>query len=170
MLLLRCDHGKSFFLYTINTLTVLLLNLILSKLEILKSILLSFLRHWPWHRPHCASFNCFADLVRKIDFGMCLQFRINLRIINISWLLNVKKWQKFIIFKMLYKCHLKKYKKCKSRFHSFIYLERLGFLLKAVHLKVFWSMSPFHCLDVTTQPKEPESFLAIYAANCHHRP
>ena len=28
---------------------------------------------------------------------------------------------------------------------------------------------PLHCLDVTTQPKEPESFLAIYAANCHHR-
>ena len=26
-----------------------------------------------------------------------------------------------------------------------------------------------HCLDVTTQPKEPVSFLAIYAANCHHR-
>ena len=25
-----------------------------------------------------------------------------------------------------------------------------------------------HCLDVTTQPKEPESFLAIYAANCRH--
>ena len=32
---------------------------------------------------------------------------------------------------------------------------------------------PHQCLDVTTQPKEPElcaeSFLAIYAANCNHR-
>ena len=28
---------------------------------------------------------------------------------------------------------------------------------------------PSHCSDVTTQPKEPESFLIIYAANCHHR-
>ena len=27
---------------------------------------------------------------------------------------------------------------------------------------------PIHCLDLTTQPKEPESFLAIYATNCHH--
>ena len=26
-----------------------------------------------------------------------------------------------------------------------------------------------HCLNVNTQPKEPESFLEIYSANCHHR-